>query len=415
MKNRDFITTKDYMNPYRPLSVRCLNSIGKLGFSGEIDARRLIDGARRKTGLDDFGQGVWREALEVLVDSINGEARLNFTGKLIQQGRLTGALVSRLRAEALLKRRPEILDVDPGGIVMITGLQRTGTTVLHRLLHAHPDIRGVTGAEALEPVPKNAAANRGKRRSEFRPRAAQRLISWLSPDFQAIHPIDPAAPEEDVMLLDLEFMSQTSEAIMHVPTYSRWLERQDHTETYRYFRKMLQILSWQWPTRNRVLKTPHHLEYMASFREIFPEATVVQTHRDPRKTLPSFCSMVAHGRGMFSDHVDPLEIGRHWCAKAGRMVELARSDRSRMAPGTVVDVSYYDLMDNPVGQLRRICGQARIDCGEEAVAEAENYLRLNPRNRFGRHVYDMADFGLGEASIDAGFSRYRKEYDVPFE
>ena len=415
MKNRGFISSKNYRNPYRPLSVRCLNSVGKLGFPGEIDTRRLIDGARQKTGLNDFGQGIWREALEVLVDSINGEARLNFTGKLIQQGRLAGALVSRLRAEALLKRHPEILDVDPGGIVMITGLQRTGTTVLHRLLHAHPGIRGVTGAEALEPVPKNAAENRGKRHSEFRPRAAQRLISWLSPEFQAIHPIDAAAPEEDVILLDLAFMSQTSEAIMHVPTYSHWLERQDHTETYRYFRKMLQILSWQWPTRKRVLKTPHHLEYMATFRKVFPEATVVQTHRDPRRTLPSFCSMVAHGRGMFSDQVDPIEIGRHWSAKAGRMVELARADRERMAPGAVIDVSYYDLMDNPIGQLRRICGQAQIDCGEEAVSEAENFLRLNPRNRFGRHVYDMGDFGLSEASIGARFSRYRKEYDVPFE
>ena len=415
MKEKGFTTSTNYRNPYRPLPVRWLNSIGRLGFSGEIDAQRLIDDARRNTGLDDFGQGIWREALEVLADSINREARLNFTGKLIQQGRLAGALVSRLRGEALLKRHPEILDIDPGGIVMITGLQRTGTTVLHRLLHTHPDIRGVTGAEALEPVPKHAAANRGKRRSEFRPRAAQRLISWLSPDFQAIHPIDPAAPEEDVMLLDLDFMSQTSEAIMHVPTYSRWLERQDHTETYRYFRKLLQILSWQWPTRNRVLKTPHHLEYMASFHKVFPEATVVQTHRDPRKTLPSFCSMVAHGRGMFSDHVDPLEIGRHWNAKASRMAELALADRARTTPGTVIDIAFRDLIDDPVRQLRRICGQARIDCGEEAVAGAERFLRLNPRNRFGRHDYDMADFGLSEASINAGFSRYRKEYDVPFE
>ncbi len=414
MKNRDFITSTNYRNPYRPLPVRYLNSIGKLGFSGEIIARRLIDGARRKTGLDDFGEGIWREALEVLVDSINREARLNFTGKLIQQSRLAGALVSRLRAQALLKRHPEILEVDPGRIVMITGLQRTGTTLLHRLLHAHPDIRGITGAEALEPVPKNAAANSGKR-GEFRAKAAQRLISWLSPDFQAIHPIDPAAPEEDVILLDIDFMSQTPEAIMHVPAYSAWLEQQDHTETYRYFRRLLQILNWQWPSRNRVLKTPHHLEYLETFHKVFPEATVIQTHRDPHRTLPSFCSMVAHGRGMFSDHVDPLEIGRHWQDKTGRMVNLALDHRSRMAPGTAIDVSFYELMDDPIGELRRICSLANIDRGEEAAAAAESFLRLNPRNRFGRHVYDMVDFGLSRDSIEAGFSHYRREYDVPFE
>ncbi|MCY4428325.1 MAG: sulfotransferase [Halieaceae bacterium] len=418
MNKRDFVTSTNYRNPYRPLPVRALNSAARLGanpgLSRKLRADRLIEGARRKTGLGDFGGDGWREALEVLVESINREASLSFTGRLIQRGRLGGALVHRLRAQALLSRHPEILDTDLGRIIMITGLQRTGTTVLHRLLHTHPDIKGITGAEALGPVPKSATANSGKR-GEMHARAAQRLISWLSPDFQAIHPIEHAAPEEDVILLDLGFMSQTPEAIMHVPTYSLWLEQQDHTESYRYFRKLLQILSWQWPTRNWVLKTPHHLEYLDVFHKVFPEATVVQTHRDPRKTLPSFCSMVAHGRAMFSDHVDPHEIGRHWRAKTCRMVDRAIEHRSQMDPDTIMDVSFYDLMDNPLKQFQRICRQAGIECDNEAVAEGENYLRLNPRDCFGRHAYDMADFGLSEALIEDSFSGYRQLYEIPIE
>ena len=419
MNKKDFITSTNYRNPYRPLPVRALNSAArlgaKLGLSGELRADRLIDRARRKTGLGDFGDGGWREALEILLESINREAGLTFTGRLIQQGRLAGALVHRLRAQALLSKHPEILDIDLGRIIMITGLQRTGTTLLHRLLHAHPHIKGITGAEALEPAPKAASANSTKKRGEMRAKAAQRLISWLSPDFQAIHPIDHAAPEEDVILLDLGFMSQTPEAIMHVPSFSLWLEQQDHTESYRYFRKLLQILSWQWPTRNWVLKTPHHLEYLNVFHKVFPEATVVQTHRDPRKTLPSFCSMVAHGRALFSDQVDPHEIGRHWRAKTRRMVDLAIEHRSRMNPDAIADVSFYELMDNPMEQFRRVCRQARIDCSDEAVTKGENFLRLNQRNRFGRHAYDMADFGLSEAMIDDSFSGYRQQYDIPIE
>lgn len=419
MYKRDFSTSTDYRNPYRPVPVRILNATAKLGrktgLSGELSADRMIDRAKRNTGLEDFGGGGWRDALETLVESINHEAQLNFTGRMIQQGRLAGALVCRLRTEALLRKHPEILEIDLGRIIMITGLQRTGTTLLHRLLHAHPDIRGITGAEALDPVPENAGANNRGSQGEMRAKAAQRLISWLSPDFQAIHPIDHAAPEEDVILLDVSFMSQTPEAIMRVPSYSRWLEQQDHSETYRYFRKMLLILCWQWPTRNWVLKTPHHLEHLDVFHQVFPGAMVVQTHRDPRKTVPSFCSMVAHGRAMFSDQVDPHEIGRHWLGKTRRMVDLASEQRRRMQPGTVADVPFHDLMYDPVAQLRRICRWARIECGDEAIAEAGNFLRQNPRNRFGRHVYDMADFGLSVSLIEDSFSRYREKYDIPIE
>ncbi len=412
-------TSTDYRHPYRPFPIRAFNAIGRareaVGWSNALEVEALVDGAKRKTGLADFGDDGHAEALSILVRSMNEEARLTATGRLVQRSRLDGALVQRLRIEELLGQHPEILDVELGSIIVITGLQRTGTTLLHRLLFSHPEIRGVTGFEAMEPVPAEAVNGRRAAIPITRATLAQRAIGYLSPNFNTIHPIDPGEPEEDIMLLDLSFVSQTPEATMHVPTYARWLEEQDHTQAYDYLAKVLRVLCWRHPGRHWVLKTPQHMEHLDVFLKVFPEALVVQTHRDPRKTVPSFCSMVAHGRGIFSDAIDPQEIAGHWLRKTRRMVEAAMQTRTSANPDQFIDVSYYDLMDDPIGELRRITERAGIAFDGEAVRNAEQYVKANPQNRFGRHTYRLDDFGLDEETIDREFATYREKHAIPFE
>ena len=413
------VTSTDYAHPYRPVPVKILNRIGSefqhFGLSGRLDVDALRAAARRKTGLDDFGDDGHLRALEVLVESINDEARLTPTGRLLQRSRLTGALVQRLRIADLLQRHPEIADIDLGTVIVISGLQRTGTTLLHRLLNSHPGLRGMSGAEALMPVPSDLHSERAERARKRQAVLAQKSISYLAPEFMAIHPISHDEPEEDVLLLDLNFMSQSAEATMNVPSYARWLETQDHTPAYEYLRRVLQVLSWQRPGLTWVLKTPHHLEYLDVLLGVLQGATVVQTHRDPRVALASFASMVAHGRGMFSDEVDPVEIGRHWCAKTHRMVERAMQTRSATPAGRFVDVSYYDLMDDPVAEARRICELAGVAFDAETERQAKRYMSANPQNRFGKHRYQLADFGLSERDVDETFAAYREAYAIPIE
>lgn len=413
------MTSTDYQNPHRPIPIRAFNRLGRagrrLGLPGRLDVDKLLKHARRKTGLSDFGDDGHLEALQVLVKSINDEARLTPTGLIIQRSRLAGALVQRLRIQDLLTRHPEIDDIDLGTVIMITGLQRTGTTLLHRLLYSHPEVRGISGNEALLPVPATEVAERAERSRKRQAVLAERTISYLAPDFMAVHPIDREQPEEDVLLLDLNFMSQSAEAILHVPSYSRWLAEQDHTATYEYFRRVLRVLTWQRPTSAWVLKTPHHLEYLDVFLKVFNNVTVVQTHRDPRVAVPSFCSMVAHGRGMFSDEVDPTEIGQHWGDKTRQMVEWAMKTRAETPGGRFVDVSYYDLISDPLAQLRRIYEVAGIDFDDKATALAEQYMAANPQNRFGKHHYRLEHFGLSETVMDETFAAYREAYAIPFE
>ncbi len=406
------MTSTDYQNPYRPVPVKVFNWLAR---GSRLDVDALIKRAKRKTGLSDFGNDGHLEALHVLVGSINDEARVTPTGRVIQKSRLAGALVQRLRIQDLLKRHPEIDDIDLGTVIAITGLQRTGTTLLHRLLYSHPEVRGISGEEALMPVTAADSAEHAARARKRHAMLAERTISYLAPDFMAVHPIDRQQPEEDVLLLDLNFMSQSAEAILHVPSYARWLENQDHTATYEYFRRVLKVLTWQRPSRAWALKTPHHLEYLDVFLKVFEGATVVQTHRDPRVAVTSFCSMVAHGRGMFSDHVDPEKIGSHWCDKTHKMVDWAMKTRAESPGGRFVDVSYYDLIRDPLAQLRRIYEVAGIDFDSGAERLAGQYVSANPQNRFGKHHYRLEDFGLSEQVMDEAFAAYREAYEIPFE
>ena len=245
-----------YLRPYRPFPVAVFNRAGllarKLGLDGGLNVDRMIAAARRKTGLKDFGDDWFRESLAVLVKSINEEARLTPVGTTIQKSRIVSALSTRLRAEYLIGKHPEILDLDLGRIILITGLQRTATTTLHRLIAADPNIRALSSWEALNPAPPRGEKPGNPRNRIRMAKFAEKTIGFLAPDFAAIHPLRHDAAEEDVLLLDLSFMSQSPEATMHVPTYAAWLERQDHGRAYRYLLTMLRLLQWQRPASTSI-------------------------------------------------------------------------------------------------------------------------------------------------------------------
>ena len=168
-------TSTDYTRPYRPRSVALLNRAGRvvrrLGLDDRLDVDRMIAAARRKTGLSDFGDEWFLEPLEVLVESINEEARLTPVGARLLGARIVSALAVRLRAERLLREHPEIRDLDLGKVIVIAGLQRTATTTLHRLIAADPGVRALRSWEALNPVPLP-----GERPGD--PRAASGKRSW---------------------------------------------------------------------------------------------------------------------------------------------------------------------------------------------------------------------------------------------
>ncbi len=406
------------VRPYRPLPIKLFNALGELGRSigidSSIDASKLIERASRKTGLLDFDGDYAIEALKVLVDSINEEAELTPLGQVIQRSRLLNALITRLRIRDHVNENHEVVDRPLNNVVLIAGLQRTGTTLLQRLIASHPEFRGVTAVEAFDPV---AAVTDGGTNSGPAKRQAvlyRNALAYLAPDFRKIHPLDTNEPEEDVLLLDLNFMSQAPEAMMRVPNYASWLETRDHGSTYAHFQTTLQMLQSRHPQTHWVLKSPHHMEYLDVVLEQFPQATIIQTHRDPRSTVPSFCSMVTHSVGIFSDRVDKDEIAAHWVRKVKRMMNKSMAVREQN-PDRFYDVSYYDLIAQPLETLAGLWERLGVEFGESERRSAQQCLDENPKDRFGKHEYQLSDFGLDARGIEREFGFYRAEFNIPVE
>ena len=274
-----------------------------------LNEASLVAAARRASGLHAFVDESFREPLRRLLTSLEEEADLHPLGRMMLRHSLVRALVNRLRLEDLNDRHPEIAEQPVEAPVFIVGLQRTGTTLLHRLLTCEPRLRPLLSWEALNPAPFRGRRARGDRDPRMRlAEIAERGLRYLSPEFFAIHPVMAHAPEEDVLLLDMSFVSPTADATLRVPTYSAWLRDVDQRPAYRYFRRLIQLLLWQ--RQGRWLgKTPHHLENLDALLEVFPDARIIHTHRDPVRVVASFCSMISHGRGLFSDHIDPREVG----------------------------------------------------------------------------------------------------------
>lgn len=409
-----------YAEPHRPKPVALANRAGRtlsqLGVPVvSLERDSLLRAAENRTGLSDFGSDAFLEPLGVLLRSIEHEAELTPVGRLITRTRLVGVLSNRLLAEEAFKKHPEILDEPLTAPVVIAGLQRTGTTMLHRLIAADGDFRALASWEALNPAePPTSRWQRGNPRLRAA-RLSEKGLAYLSPDFFAIHPVEAESPEEEVILLDYSFLSTVAEATLNVPTYSAWLEQQDQTPAYEYLAKLLKYLQWQRRGERWILKTPHHLEWLDTLLKVFPDAKVIQTHRDPVKTMASFCSMIAHGRGVFSDAVDPADVGRHWGDKVVRLIDRAMKTRERASRGTFIDVSYYDLMDDPMAQVRRIYDFIERDLTDARMNAMKNSLRVNVKNKYGKHRYQLESFGLTRESFEPRIAAYRERHRIPHE
>lgn len=416
--------TSSFGRPYRPMPIALANRVGQLLSSvgiggGPIEVEDVLSAARRKTGLDDFGDEVFVEPLEVLVESINREARLNTVGRMIIRGRIVGILTNKLVAADAFRRHPEILEIPIEAPIVVAGLARTGTTMLHRLIARDPEIRSLASWEAFNPAPLKQSP-KGRRDPRFaQATVAAKGLKYLSPGFFAIHPAEPEAPEEEVILLEQSFLTTTPEAMMNVPTYSGWLEAQNHVPAYRTLRRMMQYLQWQRPGPDKktrwVLKTPHHQEYFDPLLEVFPDATIVHTHRDPLKTCPSLFSMLTHLRMIFSDEVDPSDLARRWLAKIERMAARAMATRDRVGDRGFIDVSYYNLIRDPIPEVARVYAVAGVVLTPKARDAMEASRKVNKQHKYGRHRYSLTDFGVTEDDIESRLGTYRARFDVPYE
>jgi hypothetical protein len=416
VKNDKIIKSSHY--GHKPWWFRTLNlawaSSYPLGTRPDLGKDSLIRAARKATGLQDLGKDFWDEPLDRLLSSIRQEAELHPVGAFITRQRMINLLCVRLRAEDLFRRYPEILDQPLLQAWVILGLQRTGTTKLHRLLAADDDNRVLLSWEALNPVPLETRYSKLEtRNSKLDKRIAiaktsEKALRLMAPGFFAIHPVEHHAPEEDILLLDATFLSTTPEATMNVPSYASWLEKTDQDYAYAYMVKLLKLLQWQRPGKRWILKSPHHLEFTDLIDRNFDEVHFLWTHRDVTECIPSFISMAAHSRVIFSDNTDGHAIARHWIRKTGYMLRKGLEYRDKnQHKQQFMDIIYEDLKNTSADVLEKIYS---LDGGmtPELLSKFSRAEQENPMGKYGIHEYNLEDFGVSKEDILKETKSYRE-------
>ncbi len=381
-----------------------------------LDPVRLLAEARAATGLSEFDGPPIEEPLERLTRALRSEAQLNEAGVHTWHGRLLNTLITRLRARDWFQRHPEILAERPPPPVVILGLARTGTTLLHRLLATDPRFYAAAWWEVRFPVP--AADDIGGEQRIAAAKAEVAGILAAMPDLAAIHPWDALGADEDIMLIDQTLLSTTAESLACVPSYRAWIHAQDLRPAYHYLVQLLKFLQWQKKQRGQrgdywVLKTPMHLGYVEVIAELMPGATFVQTHRDPLATMPSFASFVHVLWAMGSDHADPREAARQWSETLEQHLNHCLAQRTRLG-NPFIDVDFSETVSDPVQVAERIYRRIGLAVTPDTRAGIAAYMSTHPREGRPKHEYTLEEFGFTRAELERRFRAYREKHILPF-
>lgn len=394
--------------------VRALNAAGRLAArtglrAGSLDAADIRRAAERRTGLDDYGPvDGWDEALRRLTDDYRNHARLTPIGRLAAHRHLVDLLANRLRMEADRTRHSGIAAGPVRAPLFIVGLPRTGTTLLHMLMAQDPDNRVPETWEVMHPSPAEGSAERRRRR-------AGRELAWmerLAPGFRVMHPLAPRLPQECIAIDSHTLQSHEFQTTHFVPDYQQWLDGRDRTDVYRNHRRFLQYLQWQRPAGHWVLKAPAHLFGLAELLAVYPDAGIVQTHRDPLDVMASLASLSTMLRSAFSESADPQAIGREMSRRWGDAVldAVARRDAGELPEERFIDIDYRRIVHEPIETIRAIYARFERALTHEAEGAMRAFLAANPKDKHGRHRYSLEDFGLDREREARRFADYRARF-----
>jgi hypothetical protein len=356
-------------------------------------ATELGEWASRITGLSDFGTDDYADGLAVLLSSLESEAGLTERGERAARAMLRGALVARLLSQAGFASDPDPPPVTAP--VVVTGLPRTGTTFLHRMLVADPCHQGLELwlAEAPQPRPPRAQWPDNP--------AYQRVLAGLARHggLPGVHEMAAGQVEECWQLLRQSMRSISYECLAYVPSYSQWLARQDWLQPYRRHLRNLQLIGRHDAGKRWVLKNPSHLFALDALLRVYPDALVVVTHRDPLVAIASACSLSARASDGWSTVFTASVIGRTQLDLWARGWSLFRAARARHDPARFLDVAYDDLVADPAGTAERIYERLGVTLSG-AAADA---MRAFAAPGESSHRYSLADFGLSPADVNACF------------
>ena len=394
--------------------VAALNRIGSalaaVGFTKpSLDIDALKDAAMRRAHFSDFGTWAIEEPLERLLRAYHDEARLTTLGRITVREMLVSLLENLLRLEQDRVRFPAVEQQAIRTPVFITGLPRTGTTLLHGLLTEDPENRVPLTWEVMYPArPAPEEIDAIRRRTDTRLEWANRL----APEFRRIHPIGADLPQECIAITAQVFMSIQFHTTHEVPSYEQWLESGSQELGYAFHHRLLQHLQSHRAGSRWVLKAPGHLFALSELLARYPDARIVQTHRDPLRVVASMASLATVLKRAFSDVADPKQIGPDWTGRWAGALDKFLQIRDRSPADQFLDVSYERLVASPIETVESVYAFLGWQLSDTARQRMQAFLDRYPKNKHGRHRYTLEEFGLDAATEAARFRPYCERFDI---
>ena len=374
----------------------------------------VIGAARAQTGLNHFGDPAIIEGLGVLLRSYVDEANYTERGAQMAHAELVTQLANRMKVEDWLTRHPGLLERPIEKPLFVFGLPRTGTTLLINLLAADPAHIAFLRWLAYDPVPppRPDELHAGPRYQAMQDKT-QMALKFM-PEIAAIHYEDADSPTECQFAMAPSFCAQVYESQADIPGYRQWLMHEaDYLPAFRYEKRLLQVLQAETPGRRWVLKNPWHPLFLDALIEVFPDARLVMTHRDPADVVGSLCSLIKHVRRIYSDDVDLERIGTTFIETFHLMIERQQAFRDAHGDRAILDVQYADVMRDPIAEVRRIYAHFGEPFTPAAQAAMNAYLAANPKGKHGSHSYSLAEYGLSTNGVRAEFAEYIARYRIP--
>ncbi len=382
--------------------------MGTARFSESID--RYHEVAAEARGLHDFGKDDYREALSVLCQSLDEDAHLNPVGEFAFEAMITDALKARLLCEAGWRAAPEASELEIERPIVIIGLPRTGTTALHHLMAQDPGIQALEHWLQRTPKPRPPRTAWQDDPDFLTSVARVDLMFARSPEMRAIHEIEADLPDECWNTFSQNFVHSSYEANADVTQYAAWWATCDMVPVYERHKRNVQLIGHREPKKRWLFKDATHLFGPEALLEVYPDALIVQTHRDPVPMIGSVCSLCWSARDALNEGTDAQEFGRSTLALWERSINTMMKAREGRDPKQFYDLPFGQFVQDPVAAIRDIHRYFDLEFTAEAESATQEFRAAHPKGKHGAHEYTLEEWGLDEDEVRERFRRYTERH-----
>jgi len=407
--------------PRRPWLVKLINGLDPFLSKTSLAPKKLnfeslIKEAQSKTKLSDFGDHTCFEGLKVLLQSLEEENELNTIGTIVAKQLILNGLINRLKIIHHRKSNPLIENEKIVKPIFILGLPRTGTTLLHYLISLDKEIRFTPTWESFHPCPpvKKSTLDNDRRISKTK---RELMLFWkLIPNIRSVHDFDHLTPQECIVFMGHTFNTFALPTQFYIPKYMNWLQHSDLDFLYTEHKRMLQLMqSGGHRNKHWILKAPAHIFCIDQILKVYPDAHIIQTHRDPIRAIASSCSLNYALAQLTSDHLELNKFGNLHLNVLSDWLVINTTQRSNYKERSTqfYDLNFNEFVRDPISNVRNIYDHFNLNWTQEFENDMCNYIQNDSHLRFGKHIYSPEQFGIDPINASEKIESY-KDYFSDF-